>query len=211
MGLVLKHVERTKSGSRQYRRRVPKNVAGIITKREFKRILGETGKEALAAYLIYHAQVEGEIELARKRIGQAGAVPASDLEAYAEARQRVRDMVASGLTREDMQSAAEGIISRYRVDPETDAPIGASPVDAYAINLLRGGLAEPVAPEPTLSDAPRLYRKEHLRADHPETDSRTVGLADRVIGAAIEAIGRDPRLSSITREEARNVRDEMLG
>jgi len=37
MGLVLKHIERTSSGSFQYRRRVPKEVSGIITKRQFKR------------------------------------------------------------------------------------------------------------------------------------------------------------------------------
>lgn len=35
MGLVLKHVERTKAASWQYRRRVPLEVSAIITKREF--------------------------------------------------------------------------------------------------------------------------------------------------------------------------------
>jgi integrase len=65
-------------------------------------------------------------------------------------------------------------------------------------------------PEPTLNDARALYLKEHLRAEDPETDSRVVGLANRVIDAAIAAMGRDPALSTITREEARQVRDEML-
>lgn len=66
------------------------------------------------------------------------------------------------------------------------------------------------APEPTLTDALRLYLKEHLRADDPETDSRVVSLATRVIEAAISAIGRDAKLSSLTREDARAVRDHML-
>lgn len=57
MGLVLDHVVTTKSGSLHYRRRVPKDVAGIITKREFKRKLGDSRKEATGAYLRYHAQV----------------------------------------------------------------------------------------------------------------------------------------------------------
>lgn len=61
MGLVLKRVERTKAGSWQYRRRVPKEVSAIITKREFKRKLGESEKEALAAYPRYHAEVGMEI------------------------------------------------------------------------------------------------------------------------------------------------------
>ena len=99
MGLVLKHVERTKSGSLQYRRRVPKDVSANITKREFKRKLGDSEREALAAYPAYHAQVEREIEAARRKAGSAGAAPATDLEAYTLARQQVRDMAASGFTR----------------------------------------------------------------------------------------------------------------
>ncbi|TGD45054.1 hypothetical protein EEB11_00245 [Pseudotabrizicola sediminis] len=37
-----------------------------------------------------------------------------------------------------------------------------------------------------------------------------VGFANRVVDAAIAVIGRDPELPSITREDARKVRDEML-
>lgn len=66
------------------------------------------------------------------------------------------------------------------------------------------------APEPTLGDARKLYLKEHLGADNPDTDSRVVGLANRVIDAAISALGRDPALSAITREDARKIRDHML-
>ncbi|WP_444870599.1 hypothetical protein ACTTAF_10855 [Rhodobacter capsulatus] len=61
-----------------------------------------------------------------------------------------------------------------------------------------------------MGDALRLYLKEHLKADSPETDSRVTGLATRVVEAAIAAIGRDPLLTAITREEARAVRDHML-
>ncbi|WP_394326137.1 DUF6538 domain-containing protein [Rhodobacter capsulatus] len=75
MGLVLKHVEQTRSGSWQYRRRVPKDVSEVIPKREFKRKLGDSQREALAAYPQYHAQVERVIEAAKKRM--AGAVAAS--------------------------------------------------------------------------------------------------------------------------------------
>jgi hypothetical protein len=62
-------------------------------------------------------------------------------------------------------------------------------------------------PEPTLGDALRLYQKEHLRSEGPDVDGRVVGLAKRVIDAAIEAMGRDPVLSSITRDDARAVRE----
>lgn len=74
MGLVLKHVERTKTGSWQYRRNVPKEVSAIITKREFKRNLGgESEKEAIAAYPRYHAEVEMEITEAVGRGLHGGA------------------------------------------------------------------------------------------------------------------------------------------
>jgi hypothetical protein len=99
MGLVLKHVERTKSGSWQYRRRVPKDVSAIITKREFKRKLGDSEREALAAYPRYHAEVENEIaeaKLGRVRSEVASSAKATEREAYVEALRRRADLVAAG-------------------------------------------------------------------------------------------------------------------
>lgn len=71
MGLVLKHVEQTKSGSWQYRRRVPKEVAALVSKREFKRKLGDSRKEALAAYSRCHAEVEREISEAKRLLARS--------------------------------------------------------------------------------------------------------------------------------------------
>lgn len=61
MGLVLQHIQRTESGSFIYRRRIPKDLATIIQKREFKKKLGATEAEALKIYPQFHAQVEREI------------------------------------------------------------------------------------------------------------------------------------------------------
>ena len=69
MRLVLKHVERTKAGSWQYRRRVPKNVLEAIAKREFKRNLGESERVAPAAYPRYLAEMEREIAEAKQGKG----------------------------------------------------------------------------------------------------------------------------------------------
>lgn len=211
MGLVLKHVERTKSGSWQYRRRVPKDVSEVITKREFKRKLGGSEREALAAYPRYHAEVEREIAEALRGKGRAvvpGDVVLSGREAYAEALRRRADLVAAGATEEDLQTSADHLSDQYPQDE--DGPLGVPSVDRYTINLMRLGPERYRPPEPTLGDARKLYLKEHLRADDPDTDSRVVGLASRVIDAAIATLGRDPALSSITREDARKVRDEML-
>lgn len=211
MGLVLKHVERTKSGSFQYRRRVPRDVSVVITKREFKRKLGDSQREALAVYPRYHAQVEREIAEAKLRLTRAGAASqpgASEREAYAEALRRRADLISAGVSEEGLALTADSMADSYPQDEWE--PVGVPPVERHAINLLRLGPDRYKAPEPTLGDARKLYLKEHVDADNPETDSRVVGLTNRVIDAAIAAIGRDPAMSAITREDARKVRDHML-
>lgn len=211
MGLVLKHVERTKSGSFQYRRRVPRDVSAIITKREFKRKLGDSQREALAIYPRYHAQVEREIAEAKLRLTRTEAASqpgASERDAYAEALRRRADMIAAGMTERDLELTADSMADSYAQDEWE--PVGVPAVERNTINLLRLGPDRYRAPEPTLGDARKLYLKERLGADNPETDNRVVGLTNRVIDAAIEAIGRDAAMSAITREDGRKVRDHML-
>lgn len=211
MGLVLKYIEQTKSGSWQYRRRVPKDVAEVIAKREFKRKLGDSQRVALAAYPLYHAEVEREIaeaKLGRARTAAVVNAKLTESEAYAEALRKRADLVAAGATQEHLEIVADALADKYPQDE--DGPLGVPPLDRFTINLLRDAPGKIKAPEPTLGDALRVYLKEHVREDDPDTDSRVVGLAKRVIGATISAMGRDPTLSSITRADARAVRDEML-
>ena len=212
MGLVLQYVERTKSGSFQYRRRVPKDVSAIITKREFKRKLGESEREALAAYPRYHAEVEKEIaeaKLGRVRSEAASSAKATEREAYVEALRRRADLVAAGVSPDDLALTADSMAEAYPHGWDYE-PEGVPPVERHTINLLRLGPERYRAPVATLGDARKLYLKEHVRADDPATDKRAVGFVNRVVDAAIAVIGRDPELPSITREDARKVRDEML-
>ncbi|MCV2863332.1 tyrosine-type recombinase/integrase [Albidovulum sediminicola] len=207
----MKHVERTKSGSFQYRRRVPRDVAAIITKREFKRKLGDSEREALAAYPRYHAQVEREIADAKLRL--AGAVAASqpgasEREAYAEALRRRADLISAGVSEEGLALTADSMADAYPQDEWE--PVGVPPVEHHTINLLRLGPDRYKAPEPNLQDALRLYIAEKL-GDEGRSDSRTVGRLHRVVGIAVEALGRNPLMTSLTREDARKVRDRMLG
>ncbi|SNR23306.1 hypothetical protein EYF88_02410 [Paracoccus sediminis] len=161
MGLVLKHVERTKAGSWQYRRRVPKDIARIISKREFKRKLGDTEKVALFAYPQYHAQVEREITKARQQAA-LGADPTTEREAYEAAQRWAQVILPEGAGVQDRDLVADGIAARYRIDPETDEPVGATPQDRHAINLLRATQGTYQAPQATLADAVKLYLKERL-------------------------------------------------
>ena len=211
MGLVLKHVERTKAGSWQYRRRVPKEVSANITKREFKRKLGESEREALAAYPRYHAEVEREIaeaRLGRVRSEAASRAGASEREAYAEALRRRADLVAAGASDRDLELTADSMVDAYPQDEYE--PEGVPPVERHLINLLRHGPERHKAPEPTLGDARAFYLKERGGDEPPEAIHRFEVDTDRIIGRVKEALGRDPVLTSLTREDARKVRDYML-
>lgn len=133
MGLVLKHVERTKSGSFQYRRRVPRDVAAIIAKREFKRKLGDSERESLAAYPRYHAQVEREIEAARRRLALSDAASsptASEREAYVEALRRRADLIEAGVAEEGLALTADSLADSYPQDEYE--PVGVPPVERHS-------------------------------------------------------------------------------
>lgn len=210
MGLVLKHVQQTKSGIFQYRRRVPKAVKSIITRREFKQKLGDSRREALAAYPRYHAQVEREIEAAIRRLegAQAASRPdASDREAYAEALRRRADLIEAGATEEELALSADAMADSYAQDEWE--PVGVPPVERHTINLMRLGPDRYKAPDPTLQDARRLYVAEKLGGAEG-ADSRDIARINRVIGHVVRALGRNPVLTTLTREDARKVRDEML-
>lgn len=211
MGLVLKHVERTKAGTFQYRRRVPKAVAGAISKREFKKKLGDSEKEALKAWPRVHAEIEREIENAKRRITSSlASLPArgslSGREAYAAALRLRADLIQSGADAASLAREADAIADSYPQDEYQ--PLGVSPVDHHAINLLRLGPDRHTPPAATLTDALKLYVKERIGPD--TLDGRPAALTSRVIQAVVDTLGRDPVVSSLSREDARKVRDEML-
>ena len=174
----------------------------------FKKKLGDSRKDALTAYPRCHADVEREIAAAWRSLEVGATPPRSEREAYAEALRRRADLIQAGTGEEELSIAADNLADSFPHDER--GPYGLPPAERHTINLLRLGPERYPAPLPTLGDALRLYRKEHLREDDPETDSRVVGLANRVIEAAISTMGRDPVLITLSREDARRERDEML-
>lgn len=209
MGLVLKYVEKTKAGSFQYRRRVPKDVAGVISKREFKKILGDSERSALAAYPQFHAQVEREISLARRQAGARSHFDLTELEAYNLALRQFRPFLDESTPDLHRDVMADHIGGKYRIEPETGHPDITSAVDRHSVGILLGdGRYRP--PEPTLTDALRLYLVERLGQEGPDADAGAIVRVTRDVGRVVEALGRTPVLSSITREDARSVRDYLL-
>lgn len=210
MGLVLKYVAITPTGAFVYRRRVPKAVSGIITKREFKQKLGDTEREALAAYPRVHARIEQEIALAHRRmaLGEEAQRPrATERQAYEEALRQRNEWAALGSSAENLELMGDLMLESYPVDGR--GPVGVPSLERHKINLLRLGPERYGPPEATLTDALRVYLSLHLDADHPDTDRRLVRRAERAVELAQEVWGRDPLLTSITRDMARAVWDHM--
>lgn len=203
MGLVLKHVERTPSGTFQYRRRVPKDVAEVIGKVAFKKKLGNSRNEALAAYPRFHARVEREIEEARRRLAlvdAASSPTASQREAYAEALRRRADLIAAGATEDDLAMTADGMADAYPQDEYE--PVGVPLVgDALtaakeALRLPRDGdMAFPSYGRKRGSDAASAALMKHLRA--VTTDPKHVihslrhNMKDRLILAEVSSLDQN--------------------
>lgn len=141
MGLVLKHVERTAAGSFQYRRRVPKDVLGIIGKTMFKRKLGDSRQEALAAYPRYHAQVEREIAAARSRLPSSAdraSTPTTDRETYAAALRHRADLIAAGASEEALVHEGDSIADSFPQDDWTplDVPPRSATRSTFCASVL---------------------------------------------------------------------------
>ena len=204
MGLTLKHVIRSKAGTFHYRRRVPKDVAAIIGRNEFKRLLGETEREALKNFMKINALYERLVEEARARNAEETPTP---LELHRMAELRATELAdmkvyigGRELTGADPEAAdviRESTLSRGVADP----------VERRAVNLVANGGNLP-RPVPTVEDAKRLYLKEKVKGDINES-KRTLRL-ERVMDILAHAVEASRPLDKLTREDAREVRDHML-
>lgn len=212
MRLVLRYVEKTKAGGWQYRRRVPKHLSSVILKREFKGKLGDTEREALAAYPAFHAKVEREIANAQRSAETSAAAERgdlSDLQLYKLAYKRAVEMGMLNTDWDGRGNLAESIISKYPRDDETGYPLHPTKLDAFTIGILQSaGEAKP--PKATLRDAMSLYLAERDQTEAPELRDRFKQQVERVVGLVVEALGKDPVLVKLTRDDARTVRDFML-
>lgn len=95
MGLVLKHVIRTKAGTWHYRRRMPRDVSGPAGQKEFKRLLGISEREALRNFPKVHAEFEQAVSEARRRVaGEPARVARTALDDWRDAKARLAEVEA---------------------------------------------------------------------------------------------------------------------
>jgi integrase len=216
MGLVLKYIKPTKTGSYHYRRRVPDRLREIIGKREIKRFLGNTEREALAEYPIVHRQTEKLFAQAEKQAA-ASKAPLSDLEAHEQLERRLRklgvDLYNTAYDEDGLpvdepvrDQLAESIIDSYPRDPETGDAVGMTKDDFALVRALYGGL--PSRPAPTLSDARKLYIKEKV-GEGEDADIKKVQRVERIIDHATKTLGQDRRITAIRRTDAKRVVDYL--
>lgn len=216
MGLVLKNVRRTANGGYEYRRRVPKDVADTINKREFKKVLGSTEAEALRQYPRIHAEVERQIASARRQEGMRDAANQGDLGGLAlreVVEERVAALLAGSLDPDAVRDiVADNLLAAYpRGDHDGDTegePVGVSEVDRLTVELLRNPTAP--TPPPTLQDACALYIRDKLDSEKEDEHRKAMQHQDRVFTLVKEALGGMPALASLRRADAHKVRDHML-
>lgn len=206
MGLILKHIVSTKAGTFHYRRRIPKDAAEVIGRSEFKRLLGQTEREALRNYPKVNAEFERVVEDARKGAAR-NVADLTPLEVHRLAQRRATELEAMTVYVGDRELTG--------ADPEgadviRDSALSSGvsdPVERQAVNLVanKGRISRP---SPTLADAKRLYLQEKIKGDINETQRKL--RLERVMGYLSHAIEADRPLDQLTREDAREVRDHML-
>ncbi|RWL81896.1 MAG: integrase [Mesorhizobium sp.] len=171
----------------RYRRKVPKFLMEALGKTEIVKPLGSTHTEVLRNYDRVHKEAEAEIKAAMR--GKPVPVEKTALEKYQWATRHV---------------AALGPMSDAAADALADHLEETGQAELYRALVVPGR-----KPEPTLADAVKLYLKEKVEGTADETKKRQ--RVERVQGHVRKALGRgDPQIRSLTKADAREVRDHML-
>lgn len=208
--MTVKYVTQDKkSGSFIYRRRVPKALAGLIKKSEFLKVIGKTLSEALTNYGAVHQRIEHLLSLSRN--GVTGLSPLEQakpmvallsewgLDPYSEGKDEnertARDVAASEL------------VEKYQ-DIHTGEYVGVPEGDAFLARALLGGISEE-SRKVTVTDAFRAYLAEKGKSDSEQLKKQTQRLY-RGEQRLISILGRDMRLSEVTRSHARAWRDSRV-
>lgn len=225
MGLVLKYVQRLKSGSLRYRRKVPLRLRDALGTREITKTLGRSDREALQRYPTVHAAAENLLAAAERKVLQqsesekrtrkeASTPMALRQEAIGYLRGMGFDPDEGGFEFSDEEQEevhreviADQIASKYEAEPETGSPINVSPLDTEIVRLLNTS-GRPPDPPATFRDAVDLYiaEKGHAAPDGVRFAQRI----HRVSSIVYKALGRNPALASLKKKQGREVRDYML-
>ncbi|NEJ25119.1 hypothetical protein GR247_34030 [Rhizobium leguminosarum] len=209
--ITLKYLSKTPSGSFEYRRQVPPALRERIGKYEFKKVLGFTESAAIKAWSAYHDFVEKQFAAA-KRPATTALTMENVRTAIDDWREAVARLKALGIdptgplhTNYDEEkdifpefTAADALAENWQVRDK---------IDSLAYKMLTGS-GNVTPPEASFVDAARLYVSTKIAGDAQEQRKRL--RVERVTHFVTTALGKDPKLSELTRPNAREVVEEML-
>ena len=213
MGLkiILQHVKRLDDGRYRFRRKYPERLRAELGW-EFIRTSNAPLSEAalLRWYQVREAEFDGELRSATRL---ATTSRMSDRDLFHAAQEKALQLLdgAEGLNDGEARAViAEGIASKYPVDPETGDAIGVDRGDAAVLRALMAPGAK--TPQPTIADVKQLYLEEKVGDTSTERGRKNRNDADRVFRLAEEALGERVRLplTKLGHADARAVRDHML-
>jgi len=164
----LRYVTRTKTGSYEYRRQVPKALRGRVGKFEIKKVLGFSEAQAIRGYSAFHEQVE--------RLLAAAKLPEINLTTLGNSHKTAMDNYREALARLKAVSIdpTEPLYSEpgevTQADLLADHWVVNDTADSVAIRMLTGvGNVKP--PVATFMDASRLYVTTKSRAKRTNIES----------------------------------------
>lgn len=108
----------------------------------------------------------------------------------------------------ERDAIADAILNKYPRDTSTGDYKGVKTEDAFLVRALYASITEQVD-EPRLSDAFDFYLKEKKKADPTKRKLQEQAIA-RVRKIALTTLKEDKKLSEITRDDARKIRDALL-
>ncbi|MGE3367005.1 MAG: tyrosine-type recombinase/integrase [Rhizobiaceae bacterium] len=228
MSVVLKRVQKSKSGSYTYRRKLPQDVHEATGQREFKRALGRTMMDVTRRYPAVDADCEALIAKARgKGPSSRKATVLAPVDAYRAAREAVAKLLADFPDIAGGSDAAhlwaDSVLSEYQpvaragrdgdvagMQGEEPNPVSVPEMTRLVVNAVRSG-CDVERPAPTLEDARLLYVREKIEGG-ADADRKTSRI-NRALGHVLKALSvteaRLLVLADVDRNHARDVRDYL--
>lgn len=198
-----------RTGSFEYRRRVPKSLEKLVTKREFLKVLGKTQSEAVMRYGAEHEKIEHLVSLAK--FGVTGLSPMEQSKKLA-ALLESWDADPHSAGRDDNErtwrgEAAAQLVDKYQ-DPASGEYVGVPEEDGLLASALLGGVSKET-PQVTVTDAFAAYLEENA-LKIPEQHKKQRQRFARSEKNLIFVLGGDKPLHEVKRSDARRWRDMRL-
>lgn len=208
--VIVKYLRQNqRTGSFEYRRRVPKALAELVKQNEFLKVLGKTQSEAVMHYGREHERIEHLVSLAK--YGVTGLSPMEQtkrLEALLES--WGADPHSEGRDENERTwrgEAAVQLVDKYQ-DPLTGDYVDVPEEDGAIAGALLAGITKET-PQVTVTDAFAAYLSENA-LKIPEQRKKQEQRFRRSERNLLIILGNDKPLNKIARTDARAWRDMRL-